>query len=66
MMTMIKKLMSNGKVFIFSVILLAAVSAPVVVPVIAPQYACFIPAFERVMNVIGILQADNETEVAAK
>jgi hypothetical protein len=65
-MTMIKKLMSNVKVLITSVLLLAAVSAPVVVPVVAPQYAYLIPTVEKVMNVIGVLNADNQTEVAGK
>jgi hypothetical protein len=63
---MIKKLMSNGKVLISTVLLLAAVSAPVVVPVIAPQYAYLIPTVEKVMNVIKVLQVDNQTEVAGK
>jgi hypothetical protein len=63
---MIKKLMSNGKVLITSVLLLAAVSVPVVVPVVAPQYAYLIPTVEKVMSVIGVLQADNQTEVAGR
>jgi hypothetical protein len=63
---MIKKLMSNVKVLIATVLLIATVSAPAVVPVIAPQYAYLVPTLEKVMNVIGILQADNQTEVAGK
>jgi hypothetical protein len=59
-MMMIKKLMSNGKILIATVLLLATVSAPAVIPVIAPQYACFIPTFEKVMEIIGIGDSKND------
>jgi hypothetical protein len=53
-MTMIKKLMSSGYTLVCGVLLLATVSAPAVVPVIAPQYAYLVPTFEKVMEIIGI------------
>jgi hypothetical protein len=51
---MLKKIMSNGKILIASVILLATVSAPVVVPVVCPQYAYMVTSIEKVLEFVGV------------
>jgi hypothetical protein len=51
---MIKKIFSKGKTLIAGALLISALATPVVVPVVAPQYAYLIPTYEKVMQVIGI------------
>jgi hypothetical protein len=51
---MIKKIFSGGKTLIAGVLLISAIAAPAVVPVVAPQYAYLVPTFEKVMSIIGI------------
>jgi hypothetical protein len=57
---MIEKIFSKGKTLIAGVLLISALAAPVVVPVVAPQYTYLIPTFEKVMQVIGIGGAEND------
>jgi hypothetical protein len=55
MMTMmIEKIFSKGKTLIAGVLLISAIAAPAVVPLVAPQYAYLVPTYEKVMQVIGI------------